>query len=1394
VLGPQQYVVVGQDPVAVSVKFGVPCLGPFAGTFRNAGETVRLRDAAGIERDEVSYGLGFPWPTIGETPETSMQLLNPALHNDLGGSWRSGGPSPGAANGVLAATNDVPPLVRQVDHEPREPVSTNGVLITAKVTDADGVSSVVLQYQLVDPGSYIRVSDASYQTAWTDVAMNDSGLDGDAAAGDNIYSVTMSAAIHVHRRLVRYRITVEDSVANSLRVPYADDEQPNFAYFVYDGVPAWSGAKEPGVTAVTNVSADVMADQLPVYHLIANGTDVVNSQYNSGYNGTRMWGTLVYDGRVYDHIQFYNRGEYSTYWSGKNKWRFKFNRGRDFRARDIYGKRYKRDWKTLNFNACASPWIPVNRGMAGMDEAVPHRLFQLAGVPSSNTHWTHLRIVDASEEAPADQYEGDLWGLYLAIEHLDGRFLGERDLPDGNTYKIQGGAGNKKNQGPTQPLDNSDWNTFWAASANLNSVAWWRSSFSVEGFYGFRAINRAIGNVDLRDSANYYMYHHPDGRWHVMPWDLDMMYIPETHWSGVIRADRCLDHAEIRTEFRNRCRELLDLLFSDSDRHGGQAAQVVEELSQIVNPAGVPLTMVDVDEYMWNYHPRTASDHRGQWYVTPKTQDHGGGTWTRSLPTPDHEGFQQNMIDYMYDTRPDGGFTVGDGDERGYGFGFLSQEAADSAIPDRPTMTYSGPAGFPVDNLQFQTGPFSDPNGAGTFGAMQWRIGEIANPSSTNFNAGDDWQYEIEARWESDVLPSYSSTVEVTTDSLKEGRTYRARVRMMDDTGRWSHWSAPVQFVAGPPDGAPALRDILCISEVMYDPQDGSDFEFIELHNCSDTQTVDLAGVAFTRGVDYAFATNVSLPPGGYLLVVKADAADDFLAFRNYYGLSGGVPIYGPYDGKLSNGGEEIRLKPASGAGSLVSFTYNDGIGWPLAADGAGHSLVPTVLSGQADGALDYSGSWRASTYIGGSPGVADPVIDPDLKLNEITAHTDYTNAAHPGYDSNDWLELYNARTSGVSLADWYLSDSDSNLKKWAIPASNTIAAQGWKVFDEVTGFHNPITAGFGLDKAGEQVFLSYLPGTSEDRVADAVRFQGQENGASLGRYPDGGDHWHTTALTPATTNALAAEHVVINQLMVHPPDGSSEYVVLYNPAGTAAELWNDVGTYRMAGGIGYSFPSNTMIAAHDYVTLVPFSPANAADVSAFETAYGLPPGQTYLLGPYDGKLENGGERVSLQRPQAPDAEGEDVSWVVVDEVIYSGHAPWPTNTHASGYALQRIHTRTSGNDPGNWLGQPAGLVSARVFVTFPASVDTLYMPFSENVTAAINSGQVSGSVHEVRFFLDGALLGSDATSPYSTPLNYTHVSNVTSYTARGSHRRQRDQKLDRHRIQYPQRRPRAAG
>ena len=263
--------------------------------------------------------------------------------SDTGGAW--GIPTPAAANSVFAA--NAPPQTRQVKHEPKQPSANMPVRVSAKVSDPDEIASVTLFYQAIRPGNYIRKTDSAFEQGWTELPMADS------AADDSVFSAMIPRSVQGHRTLVRYRIRVEDKLANAVPLPYADDEQPNFAYFCYNGVPAWTGSNRINDKKETFPSS--VMSSLPAYHLIANSTDVTNSQYNSSFDTIHFNGTLVYDGTVYDHIEFRNRGEFSTYVSGKNKWRLYFNRTRGLQARDNHGRRYSQAKKTINLNGCASP-------------------------------------------------------------------------------------------------------------------------------------------------------------------------------------------------------------------------------------------------------------------------------------------------------------------------------------------------------------------------------------------------------------------------------------------------------------------------------------------------------------------------------------------------------------------------------------------------------------------------------------------------------------------------------------------------------------------------------------------------------------------------------------------------------------------------------------------------------------------------------------------------------------------------------------------------------------------------------------------------------------------------------------------------------------------------------
>ena len=192
----------------------------------------------------------------------------------------------------------------------------------------------------------------------------------------------------------------------------------------------------------------------------------------------------------------------------------------------------------------------------------------------------------------------------------------------------------------------------------------------------------------------------------------------------------------------------------------------------------------------------------------------------------------------------------------------------------------------------------------------------------------------------------------------------------------------------------------LLLSEIMYHPATPhNDAEYIELFNASDTISLDLSGLRFTSGIEFAFAEGTMLAPGEYLVLTR-----DRAAFAALYGDQ--IPVAGEFANatRLNNGGERIKLDDAD-SNTIFEVRYDDEDPWPRAADGQGSSLalknpVPGVNHKTVTswGAENDNGSPGAPGVIEGNPDLIDSDRDGIVALLEEwfgTSDTDPNSGPH---------------------------------------------------------------------------------------------------------------------------------------------------------------------------------------------------------------------------------------------------------------------------------------------------------------------------------------------------------------------------------------------------------------
>lgn len=491
------------------------------------------------------------------------------------------------------------------------------------------------------------------------------------------------------------------------------------------------------------------------------------------------------------------------------------------------------------------------------------------------------------------------------------------------------------------------------------------------------------------------------------------------------------------------------------------------------------------------------------------------------------------------------------------------------------------------------------------------------------------------------------------------GNTFiRARVRNN------TNWSA---IVEAPFTTADYFKGLV-ISEIMYNPAadksvNGDDYEFLELQNTG-ASALNLTGLSFTSGISFDFVSGTQLPAGATFVLVRNQTA-----FQTRYP---GVVVNGVYTGSLANNGETLTLSHNL-LGTILSFRFNDAIPWPLTADGLGFSLV-LQRPGQGDNP-DRASSWRASSAVGGSPGAADPASTiPAIVVNEVMTR------AGLGLDR---IELHNPTAVSAAIGGWFVTDSASVPKKYRIADGVIIPAGGYLTLTEAQFNPAGSTNAFSLDGSGDDIYVFSADGAGNlTGYSHGFHFGTAAENVSFGRQViSTGDEDFVAQVTPTLGLANSGPRigpVVISEIQYHPAPGEDSFVEIRNITGLAQPLFDEAhptNTWRL-NGAGFVFPQGVTLQPGQFALVTDLSP------EAFRTRYGVPL-DVPVFGPYPGTLQNSGELLELQRPDAPGSNKLD--YITVDFVRYNDRGGWPAAADGGGPSLQKVDVAAYGNDPIFW-------------------------------------------------------------------------------------------------------------
>lgn len=166
----------------------------------------------------------------------------------------------------------------------------------------------------------------------------------------------------------------------------------------------------------------------------------------------------------------------------------------------------------------------------------------------------------------------------------------------------------------------------------------------------------------------------------------------------------------------------------------------------------------------------------------------------------------------------------------------------------------------------------------------------------------------------------------------------------------------------------------------------------------------------------------------------------------------------------------------------------------------------------------------------------------------------------------------------------------------------------------------------------------------------------GRETGGDPDSDTDSGDVPSASPGEPwLRSETRAPGSVTFNELYYHPAaEGEAEWIELRNPMA----LDMDLSGWSLEGGVDFTFEAGTVIEAGGYLVI-------ASDPAAISGA----------VGPFEGALSDGGERVTLRSS----------SGRLIDTLSYGDDDPWPVQADGSGVTLAKTDPDLASDHAESW-------------------------------------------------------------------------------------------------------------